>query len=220
MINKNTKLFGSFSKRAGDQGCLRYNASFTYYNYDAIYKSFSVDNVEDIICATKILNFSGYAVSMPFKKEILSYMDNIDDAVDRIGAINTVVLDNGLSKGYNTDYLSIIEFIQEHMNNGIDFSKTYYCGNGGYASSFREASKILGIIEPKEINRSNWETLFDINDSVIFNCTPVENLNSIVDKSNHFIDCIPNTPTGIKLSMLQAKHQFKIFTGLDYPLCF
>ena len=66
------------------------------------------------------------------------------------------------------------------------------------------------------ITRTDWNELDDIKDSVIYNCTPVENIK--VDGSNKFIDCIVTTETGKKLAAIQASHQFKLYTGLEFPL--
>ena len=39
-----------------------------------------------------------------------------------------------------------------------------------------------------------------------------------VDESNTFVDCIVTTKTGKKLATIQASHQFKLYTGLEFPL--
>ena len=39
-----------------------------------------------------------------------------------------------------------------------------------------------------------------------------------VDNSNTFIDCIVTTETGKRLATIQASHQFKLYTGLEFPL--
>ena len=63
------------------------------------------------------------------------------------------------------------------------------------------------------LTRENWSLLNDIKDSVIYNCTPVENIE--VDDSNVFIDCLVNTFTGYKLATIQALHQFKLYTNRE-----
>ena len=69
-INKDTKLYGSFSIKAGNNGCKTFNACFDHYEMNAIYKSFSVTDIKDAVLSAKTLGFSGFAVSMPFKIEI------------------------------------------------------------------------------------------------------------------------------------------------------
>ena len=67
MITKDTKIYGSFSKNAGSLGTKLFNLAFKYYNINAIYRSFSIDNIEDAVQAARTLKFSGFAVSMPYK---------------------------------------------------------------------------------------------------------------------------------------------------------
>ena len=91
---------------------------------------------------------------------------------------------------------------------GVDL---YILGNGGYSKAVQTASKDLGY-NPNIITRSDWNQIKEIKDSIIFNCTPLENIE--VDKSNDFIDCIVSTPSGkrflgyrllINLNYIQAK---------------
>ena len=69
---------------------------------------------------------------------------------------------------------------------------------------------------PNIINRNNWNEIKGIKDSIIYNCTPIENIQ--VDKSNDFIDCIVSTPSGKRLSWIQASYQFKLYTGERLPI--
>ena len=92
----------------------------------------------------------------------------------------------------------------------------YILGNGGYAKAVKSTAMSLGIkYEVLTRKWNNWDDMKYIKDSVVYNCTPVENIK--VDKSNNFIDCIVTTETGKELAMLQASHQFKLYTGLEFP---
>ena len=66
------------------------------------------------------------------------------------------------------------------------------------------------------VRRDSWSLIDTLKDDFIYNCTPVENIK--VDESNTFIDCIVTTETGKKLATIQASHQFKLYTGLEFPL--
>ena len=67
MINKDTKIYGSFSNNPGNNGCKFFNSKFKEDNINAIYKSFYSSNIRDSINAVKILGIKGCAISMPFK---------------------------------------------------------------------------------------------------------------------------------------------------------
>ena len=90
----------------------------------------------------------------------------------------------------------------------------YILGNGGYANAVKTAAKSLDY-NYKHIDRNNWQDIKSINNSIIYNCTPVENIE--VNKSNTFIDCIVTTETGRRLASIQASYQFKLYTKISAP---
>ena len=90
----------------------------------------------------------------------------------------------------------------------------YIIGNGGYAKAVKWASNSFNV---NQITRDNWDELFDIKDSIVYNCTPVD-ITDWIDKSNDFINCLVTTQTGIDLATLQASKQFELYTGLEFPL--
>ena len=94
-INKDTEIYCSFAKQAGNTGCQMMNSAFYYYGLNKIYKSFSVDNIEDAINSVKTLGIKGFAITMPYKIEVLDYVDELDDSVKKIQSANTVINDNG-----------------------------------------------------------------------------------------------------------------------------
>jgi shikimate 5-dehydrogenase len=79
LINKNTKIYCSFSSNPGNNGCVFFNKKFQENNIDAIYKSFYSDNIKKSVEAVKTLGISGFAISMPFKTEILKHVDKQDN---------------------------------------------------------------------------------------------------------------------------------------------
>jgi shikimate dehydrogenase len=209
MINKDTLLFGSFSKKAGNVGCMFFNTYFQQYNINAIYKSFSIESIEEAVLAAKTLQFSGFGVSMPFKSEIVKFLDKKDPIVDELQSCNTVVIKNSLLYGYNTDFYAVLEYLKEHCSS-ID--TLYVLGTGAYSKTVQACChqlKKTTIV----INRDNWHLIQELRNACIFNCTPVENL--LIHDSNIFIDCINTTPTGAELARKQAIHQFKLYTGIE-----
>ena len=210
MINKDTEIYCAFAEKAGNVGCKLFNSSFNYYGMDKIYKSFSVNNIQDAVNAVKTLDIKGFAVTMPFKTEVLDYVDYMSNGVKAVRAANTIINERGILTAYNTDYNAAKEVLDECLD--VDL---YILGNGGYAAAVLTAARDLGY-NPNIITRNNWNEIKEIQDSIIFNCTPVENIE--VDKSNNFIDCIVSTPTGKRLAWIQASHQFKLYTNKDLPI--
>ena len=206
MIDKNTKLYCSFSLNPGNNGCTFFNNAFEKKNINAIYKSFYSNNIERSICAVKVLNISGFAISMPFKVDTLKYVDEISKEVKNIGACNTVVNQNGYLIAYNTDYIAVKSYIEN-----INCDMIYILGNGGFSKSVQYACKLINL-KYEIIDRDNWYKINQLKNQLLFNATPI-NINSI---GNTIIDARPFAEDGKKIALRQSIEQFKIYTGIDY----
>lgn len=214
-IDKDTKIFCSFAETAGNNGCKMFNAAFSYYRMNALYKSFSVYNIEYAVKSAKTLGFSGFAITMPFKKDVIQYVNELSEEVKEIGSANTVINNGGTLKAYNTDYLAAKELLYHNSSGIYKHNKLIILGNGGYSAAVQYAAKLLKL-EFKIITRTEWNEIDKIRDSIIFNCTPVTDIG--VHSSNKYIDCIVTTETGKRLSAIQAEHQFKLYTGMKFPI--
>ena len=212
-INKDTEIYCSFAKQAGNTGCQMMNTAFYYYGLNKIYKSFSVDNIEDAVNSVKTLGIKGFAITMPYKIEVLKYVDELDDSVKNIQSANTVINDNGKLIAYNTDYYAAKTMLSEiNFLNG--YPKIFILGNGGYSKAVQQAVKDLNL-DYTLITRDNWDMIGDIRNSVVYNCTPIS---VDIDKYNTYINSNVKSETGLRLATLQASKQFKLYTGLDFPL--
>ena len=199
MVNKDTSLYGSFSSTPGNNGCIFFNNLFKKNNINAIYKSFYSDNLKQSIDSAKNLNFKGFALSMPFKIEILKYLDECEEAVNIIGACNTVKIHNNKLKGFNTDWVGAYKYLK-----GLNVKSLTILGNGGFSKAVQYACNILNITI-NIIERDQWDLVPQLK-GIIFNCTPVE-----VYTEGLLIDRRPSTPKGKEIALLQAKEQYKIY---------
>ena len=212
-INKDTEIYCSFAKQAGNTGCQMMNSAFYYYGLNKIYKSFSVDNIEDAINSVKTLGIKGFAITMPYKIEVLDYVDELDDSVKKIKSANTVINDNGKLTAYNTDYYAAKTMLSEiNFLNG--YPKIFILGNGGYSKAVQQAVKDLNL-DYTLITRDNWDTIDDIRNSVVYNCTPIS---VDINEYNTYINSDVKSETGLRLATLQASKQFELYTGLKFPL--
>lgn len=204
LIDKDTKIYCSFSSNPGNNGCKFFNEKFQSQNINSIYKSFYSDNIKDSIKAVKSLNIKGFAVSMPFKIEILDYVDELSEEAKEIGAANTIINDNGYLKAYNTDWVGAYEYIKSIKN--IASSSLKILGNGGFSKAVQYACNLLEL-QFAIIERDQWSLVPQLN-GIIFNCTPVE-----VNTKGILIDGRPFTPSGREIALIQANEQFKIYTN-------
>ena len=209
MINKDTKIYCSFSSSPGNNGCELFNNEFKNRNINAIYKSFYSDDIKKSIEAVKTLSISGFAVSMPFKVEVLDLVDELTDEVKSIGSANTIVNNDGYLVAHNTDYYGVKSYFETLT--ALDFSYIYIVGNGGFSKAVQYTCKLMNK-RFKIIDRNDWYMIDEIRDTVIFNATPVE------VKSTRCIvfDGRPQSNAGKQIALEQAKKQFEIYTGIKY----
>jgi len=211
-INKDTEIYCSFAEQAGNTGCQMMNTAFYYYGLNKIYKSFSVNNIEHAVNAVKTLSIKGFAITMPYKVEVLEHVSEMDEAVKSIGAANTVLNYDGHLRAYNTDAYAAALFLRNYDKQ----KKLYIVGNGGYARAVKWAARSHKF-NIEQVTRDNWSDIKNIKFSIIYNCTPI-NILSIIDESNVLINCLVETETGKSLANLQASKQFELYTGLEWPL--
>jgi shikimate 5-dehydrogenase len=198
-INKDTKIYGSFSSNPGNNGCIFFNNKFQQDGINAIYKSFYSDGILGSVVAAKILKFSGFAVSMPFKVEILDHVDEIEFAAKTIGAANTIVNNDGHLIAYNTDWIGVYKYL---LPNKPD--KLFILGNGGFAKAVEYACNQLDI-SYEVITRKDWNKISNLK-GTIFNATPVD-----VEVKGTLIDGRPFTESGKQIAALQAEEQYRIY---------
>jgi len=201
LIDKDTKIFCSFSINPGHNGCVFFNEKFKQNNVNALYKSFFSDNIKKSVEAVKTLGISGFAVSMPFKIEILNYVDQVDEIAQTIGSCNTVINKGGKLIAYNTDWIGIENYL---LQTKIP-SSVLLAGNGGFSRAAQFTFDKMKI--PFDIiTRKNWSDLQN-SDRTIFNATPIK-----IDNKNNLIDARPTEYEGKIIARLQAEEQFKLYT--------
>lgn len=67
-----------------------------------------VEKLGDFIKGIKAMQIRGVSCTIPHKIEVIKYLDEIDEEAKKIGAVNTIVNDEGVLKGYNTDWLGVV----------------------------------------------------------------------------------------------------------------
>lgn len=112
-----------------------HNAAFAYLGINARYELFekSSEELKDFLASLKSKNIRGLNVTIPYKEKVLNFVELDEESVflRQIKAVNTIVLQNGIVKGFNTDIPGFIR----HLNENIDPAgkKTAILGAGGAA---------------------------------------------------------------------------------------
>lgn len=128
----------------------------------------------------KAKDFDGINVTIPYKQAVIPYLDSIDEAAEKIGAVNTIVNDNGKLTGYNTDFAGFLYMIEKN-NVEIEGKKVLVLGRGGASkaiiavlSSLRAKHIYIVYHKPAEGCISYEEAYNEHSDAdVIINTTPV-----------------------------------------------
>jgi shikimate dehydrogenase len=87
--------------------------------------------LNNAIVAMKDLNFVGFNVTLPYKMEVIKYLDEIDESARSVGAVNTVVNRDGRLIGYNTDEYGAINTIEQNFGRIRGSDNVVLFGAGG-----------------------------------------------------------------------------------------
>jgi len=124
-------LCGSISARPGPFGVAMHTAAYQAAGVPFTYVAFGVEDTGAAVQAVRALGIRGLGVSMPHKIRIMPYLDVIDETAARIGAVNTVVNDEGRLTGYNTDWTGALRALEEQTP--VAGKRTVLVGAGGAA---------------------------------------------------------------------------------------
>jgi shikimate dehydrogenase len=130
-----------------------HNDLFTFYKIDAHYLPFKVkaEDLQDAVKGLKAIGAAGFNVTVPHKSTIIPFLDEVDELALSIGAVNTVVNNNGVLKGYNTDGPGFLKGLQAYLPS-VTERKILIIGAGGAA---RAIYFTLANNNPKKVDLAN-----------------------------------------------------------------
>ncbi len=132
MINAHTELYGIIGNPVRHSlSPVIHNQAFRRMGLNAVYLAFEVKSLEEAVAGIRELGIRGLSVTLPFKTEILPYLDNIEDMASKIKAVNTLILEGGSLIGYNTDCCGALETLEEKVN--LEGKRVTLLGAGGAA---------------------------------------------------------------------------------------
>src|SRR5271165_1485899 len=136
-INKDTQLCMSLASRPGNFGARLHNFLYAAMDLNYLYKAFTTTDLKSAIAGIRALEIRGCAISMPFKEEVIEYLDRIDPSAARIRAVNTIVNDDRVLTGFNTDYTAIQKIVADRA---VPLSaRICVFGSGGMAKAIVSA---------------------------------------------------------------------------------
>ena len=87
----------------------------------------------------------GLNVTIPYKEQVMSWLDELDPKAERIGAVNTIRIQNGKLKGFNTDYDGFKNSLVKWVGANPLPEKALILGTGGASKAVKAALEDLGI---------------------------------------------------------------------------
>ena len=156
-ISGATKLIGLIGSPVQNSGSPKiHNAVFEHLGLDYAYIAFDVDNdrLEDTVRGMAAMGFLGYNVTTPCKTFVLPFLDEVSEAAEIMGAVNTVVIQDGRSLGDNADGAA---FMRNLVLNGVDIrgKKITVMGAGGAGSALVTQAALDGVAEIDIFNRKD-----------------------------------------------------------------
>lgn len=85
-------------------------------------------------------DFKGINVTIPYKKDVIPYLDEMDESAKAIGAVNTIINVDGKLKGFNTDFGGFLYMVKAH-NVHMEGKKVLIIGNGGACAAVKAVCK-------------------------------------------------------------------------------
>lgn len=243
-INGQTKIIGFLGKTYKESKMYSlYNNAFKALDLNYAYVPFIADNLKKAVDGIRNLGIHAVGVTVPYKIDIIKFLDELDENTRKIGSVNAVINTNGILKGFNTDGIGAIKAFQE-KNIIVKNKKIIILGDGGASKSIVFAlSETGGKITVLKRNSQNSLVKIINEADIIINATPVgmypEINDSLVPVKLLFpkltvMDIVINPKEtkllkdakkagckiiyGERILLWQAVEKFKLFTGKDSPV--
>ena len=171
LIGKNIDY--SFSKNF-------FSKKFKNENINSKYLNFDIQNISEFKSVISDKNISGLNVTIPYKEDIIKYIDKISSDAKSIGAVNTIKISNEKLTGFNTDISGFSKSI-EKINGFKNIESALILGSGGASKAVQFALEKMNI-KYTVVSRSNSTECINYdqvsekiikNHKLIVNCTPL-----------------------------------------------
>lgn len=139
------KIYGLVGKNIDYSFSRNYfNNKFKKYDINCVYQNFDLNSIDEFDMLFQTSNqISGLNVTIPYKETVLPHLDELDSDAKRIGAVNTIKIQNGKCIGFNTDHFGFIESLRPCLS--IGHKKALILGTGGASKAVAFALSNLKI---------------------------------------------------------------------------
>ena len=210
-ISGKTKVLGLLGFPVGHSlSPAMHNTAFEKLGLDCCYVTFSVkpEFLRDAVKSIKALNLAGVNVTVPHKERVIPFLDEVDKEASFIGAVNTIVNDNGRHTGYNTHGRGFMRSLSE-AKISVNKKNVLVIGAGGASRAIgyylcRNASKLfLYDIDKKKAGKLISD-LNKIRGNVSFFSSQLEDMDIIINATP--LGLKKNDPLPVDVNLLNPKH--------------
>lgn len=148
---------------------------------DAQYSLYPLASIEEVKELLQNNNLKGLNVTIPYKEAILPFLDEIDPIAQEINAVNTIRINKGYCKGYNTDHIGFQKSIRPFL--AKEHNRALILGTGGASKAISYVLRQFDIsyfycsssqkTAGQVINYSDVDTELVQRFPLIVNCSPL-----------------------------------------------
>lgn len=158
---------------------------------DHVYQNFDLPSISEFTAIFKnTKNVKGLNVTIPYKEEVMDFLNDIDPAAKKIGAVNTIKVSKEGLKGFNTDAYGFKKSLEPHLKK--HHQKGLILGTGGASKAIAYVLEELDITYSfvSRSGKNNGFTYDELTDDIIeehtliINCSPVGTFPDIEKKPN------------------------------------
>jgi len=218
-INGSTKILGLFGNPVKHSfSPAMHNAAIENLGINFVYLPLHVENdIETAVKAVKAINFSGVNVTIPYKEKVIPFLDEFTEEAKNIGAVNTIINENGKLVGDNTDGRGFIRSLKENLQFDVTGKNCFIVGGGGAARAIAVSLVLAGAenVFITDLTIGKAEAISKINEKI--KVISVAEIQNIISKSDLVINA---TPAGMEKDTTPFDLNFLIKTNLVYDIVY
>jgi shikimate dehydrogenase len=156
-IDGSTQIVGVFgSPITHTASPAMHNAAFAALKMNWVYLPFRVEpaNLRSALLGVRDMNFRGVNLTVPHKILALEVVDEVDAAARKLGAVNTVVVEAGKLRGFNTDGYGFARAIKEEFDMSLKDKRVLILGAGGAGRAIAIQCRLDGAATVIVANRT------------------------------------------------------------------
>lgn len=175
-IGVNTKLGAIIGTDIGhSKSPAMMNAAYEKLGLDAYYYPMNIkeEDFGDVIRGISKMNYMGLTITIPYKLEVMKYLDEIDRTAEIIGAVNTIKITDGKMKGFNTDGEGFVRGLEADKGVNVAESTFVVVGAGGVSRAIMTVlASRKAAAAAAAVGSGKSESASPINDAAADNVVP------------------------------------------------